>query len=70
MCDAGVVVRLIPVERNGRIEWMADEPDVCRRGHADLRSSWQPCTCGKACTHWVCQTCGDVSRDDEHVCQR
>jgi hypothetical protein len=64
------MVRLIPVERNGRIVWLEDAPTRCGAGHEDLVPTYSGCpACHEPVRLWKCRTpgCGEVLVDDEHV---
>lgn len=66
------MVRLIPVEKNGRITFVEDAPTACGNGHERLGPTWGQCpvlTCRQMCRLWKCLVdgCDEVLVDDEHV---
>jgi hypothetical protein len=65
------MVRLIPVERRGRVEWIEDAPKQCAQGHTELAPNWEPCpVCGEMVRSWPCRAEGctaPLQIDDEHV---
>lgn len=67
------MVRLIPVEIDGKVVWTEDAPDVCPAGHLAPTPTWTPCeVCGWSCRHWRCAApgCTERVRDDEHQHRR
>jgi hypothetical protein len=63
------MVRLIPVEVNGKIVWAEDAPDACAGGHP-VNPGWTSCPdCGYGVRVWRCrERCGAPQLyDDEHV---
>ena len=64
------MVRLIPIELNGKIVYAEDRPTHCGAGHEDLVPSYGACpVCSEPVRLWRCRTpdCGEVLYDDEHV---
>jgi hypothetical protein len=64
------MVRLIPVEVNGKTVWVEDAPTVCPAGHEQLVPTWSVCPqCGDLVRLWKCRAggCAEVLIDDEHV---
>lgn len=65
------MVRLIPVERGGRIVYAEDAPTHCRDGHKKLVPTTGRCPeCGEPVRLWPCRAEGctaPVLYDDEHV---
>ncbi|GAB1642519.1 hypothetical protein [Krasilnikovia sp. MM14-A1259] len=65
------MVRLIPVERGGKIVWAEDAPDTCPDGHKRLVPTTAGCPeCGEPIRQWPCREPGctaPVQYDDEHV---
>lgn len=64
------MVRLIPVERGGRIVWIEEAPDRCPDGHEQLAPSTGGCPqCHEPVRKWTCRAsgCEQVLIDDEHV---
>lgn len=65
------MVRLIPVERDGRTVWVEDAPTVCPAGHqGELVPTYSGCpVCREPVRLWQCRAADDcgVLYDDEHV---
>lgn len=65
------MVRLIPVERRGKVTWVEDAPTECAQGHRELVPTWGPCPdCGEMLRLWVCRAGGCTAPDqvdDEHA---
>jgi hypothetical protein len=64
------MVRLIPVESNGKTVWVEDAPTACPAGHEQLVPTWGPCpACRFMVRLWKCRAdgCDEVLVDDEHV---
>jgi hypothetical protein len=65
------MVKLVRVERDGRISWVEATPQECPAGHPGPVPTWGQCVeCGYACRHWRCDVggCGVVIRDPDHEC--
>ncbi len=63
------MVRLIPVEVKGKVEWTPDAPDGCPCGFRGiLLAGPRGCPeCAMRVWSWACPSCGEVQVDDEHV---
>lgn len=62
------MVRLIPVEKNGRIVWMEDAPAACAAGHPVVPSYGGCPVCDDPVRLWRCHEPGcEALYDDEHV---
>jgi hypothetical protein len=64
------MVRLIPVERGGRIVWVEDAPTHCAEGHQLLVPTYGGCpVCSEPVRSWRCRADGCEAApliDDEH----
>ncbi len=63
------MVRLIPVDVRGKIEWGPDAPDTCPCGYEGvLPPTWGGCpVCHVPVMRWRCPDCRELQVDDEHV---
>lgn len=65
------MVRLIPVERRGKVVLVEDAPKQCGEGHEQLVPTWGACpVCGEMVRLWPCRAEGcaaPTQYDDEHV---
>lgn len=65
------MVRLIRVERGGKVTWVEDAPTVCPAGHegVQLPGTTACPRCRWSVRYWRCPTCLVEQYDDEHRCR-